>query len=208
MSDLRSSRVIRSSEPAAGKPSPPDSMSFLPSTIPFGDHSFVITAYILLLIACLSTYFILYRLLHSASHSTLPPVFPDNLHRNVHLTLLSIHNSNSSESPELLQVLKAALLLRAKEVISRIRILKRSKLPANKLFEQHYITQDVIDMLRLAEGDIYKEVAEIKYHARELGGEEWASTIMDQANECWQKDQVLRRFDKWTTRAVQTGESI
>ena len=69
-----------------------------------------------------------------------------------------------------------------------------------KLLEQEYITHYTMDMMRVAERDLHKEIEEIKGHARVIGGDEWASVIMDQANEYWLKEEVLRVFDKWTTR--------
>jgi hypothetical protein len=176
-------------------------MPFLPSSITFESPSFIIIAYLLLCITCLKSYLILYRLIQSSLHPTLPPFFHTNHSRNIHLSLLSNHSSSSNTPASFPpHILKASLFLHAKEVISRIRILKDSKKPAMKLLEQEYITHYTIDMMRLAERDLHKEIEEIKGHASVIGGDEWASVIMDQANEYWLKEEVLRVFDKWTTQ--------
>lgn len=57
-----------------------------------------------------------------------------------------------------------------------------------------------MDMMRLAGKEIRREISEIKGEARELGGDEWASVIMEQANECWQRELMEGQFDKWTVR--------
>ena len=47
-------------------------------------------------------------------------------------------------------------------------------------------------MMRLAERQLRKEVTDTCNEAYRIGGNEWRSVILDQANECWLKEEIER----------------
>jgi hypothetical protein len=150
------------------------------------ESPFLFITYGLILLTAVAVNVVIYQHLHSLSDPTLPPVFPNNTFRDTYLTLLSSAETIPSH------VLRAALLLRAKECISRLRTLQRAKSSTKALLEAHLIPLQFLHMMRLTERQLRKEITDTCHEAYLLGGNQWRSTILDQANEYWQKEKMER----------------
>jgi hypothetical protein len=151
------------------------------------EDPFLFIVYGLILLTAVAVNVVIYQ--HLQVRPPLPPVFPNNASRDTYLTLLS-----SSEGVIPSYILRAALLLRAKECVSRLRTLQRSKSSTKALLQQEspLIPLRFLDMMRLAERQLRKEVSDICHEAYLLGGNEWRNAILDQANECWQREKMER----------------
>lgn len=154
--------------------------------VEFESPSLLLIMYGLVLLTAVTVNVLIYQHLQAKSYPTLPPVFPNNPFRDSYLTLLS------TSEPIPSNVLRAALLLRAKECISRLQTLQHSESSTKALLGAQLIPHQFIDMMRLAERQLRKEVSDTCKEAYRIGGNEWRSAIMDQANECWQKDEMER----------------
>jgi translocation protein SEC66 len=123
--------------------------------------------------------------------SKLEPFWPRNGARDIYFSLL--HLEDPHYPPYLLQ---AALFERAKEAISRIHILNDSKNVARKLLAKGVISEATSQLLAVAEMELTAEIVDIMVEARALGGDEWADSIMSQANEYTQKSGVLKSLEQ------------
>lgn len=94
------------------------------------------------------------------------------------------------------KLLKAALLERAKEDISRLRTLRESKNAANQLLQKGSISEETWQQLNAAEMELNMELQDVVMEARAMGGDEWAQTIIAQANEYYQKAQFLKIIER------------
>jgi translocation protein SEC66 len=92
--------------------------------------------------------------------------------------------------------LKAALLERAREDISRIHTLRESKTAATTLLQKGAISESTFQQILAAETVLNAEIEDVMAEAKALGGEEWGQTIMSQANEYHQKNTVLEAIDR------------
>jgi hypothetical protein len=140
--------------------------------------------YGLILLTAIAVNVLIYKHLQSKFYPTLPSVFPNNPFRDSYLSLLSTSELIPSH------ILQAALLLRAKECISRLRTLQHFRSSSKALLGEQLIPHQFLDMMRLAERQLRKEVMDTCNEAYHMGGNEWRSVILDQANECWLKDEI------------------
>ena len=154
--------------------------------VAFESPSLLLVMYGLILLTAVAVNVLIYKHLQSKFYPTLPPIFPNNPFRDSYLSLLS------TSEPIPSHVLRAALLLRAKECISRLRTLQHSKSSTKALLGAQLIPHQFLDMMRLAERQLRKEVTDTCNEAYRIGGNEWRSVILDQANECWLKEEIER----------------
>jgi translocation protein SEC66 len=93
-------------------------------------------------------------------------------------------------------LLKAALLERAKEDISRIHQLKKAQISAEKLLEKRSISMCTMGILDKAERELIAELDDVVKEAKGLGGEEWGETILAQANEYYLKNTLYNAIER------------
>ena len=148
-------------------------------------------AYVALIFGSLITFSIFYRRRKAAESANLEPWFAENQARNIYLSLL--HMENPPCPPKLL---KAALLERAREDMSRIYSLRESKMAAQGLLQRGSISESTWQQLLNAETEMQAEMQDVIAEAKGLGGEEWAKNIVPQANEYYQKNLVLDTLAK------------
>jgi translocation protein SEC66 len=147
-------------------------------------------AYIILVLGSLITFSTIYRRRKAQQTKDLQPWFPTHQSRDIYLTLLHL------ESPAPPTMLKAALLERAKEDISRIYALREQKPAANQLLLKGSLAETTFQRILAAEKDLNLEIQDVLAEAMALGGEEWGQSIMAQANEYYQKEVILKTIER------------
>jgi translocation protein SEC66 len=152
------------------------------STIAFG--------YLVLVLGSLTIFSTIYRRRKALQLSSVEPWFPNHRERDIYLTLL---HQEPACPPRLL---KAALLERAREDISRVYMLRESKAAGSQLLQKGSISEVTFQRIVAAEAELNAEIADVMAEARALGGEEWGNSILPQANEFYQKMIVLEAIEK------------
>ena len=147
-------------------------------------------AYLILVLGSLTVFSTVYRRRKALQSANLEPWFPPNRERDVYLTLLHL------DSPCPPKLLKAALLERAKEDISRIYTLRESKTAATQLLAQGSISESTWQQIIAAEAELNAEIADVIAEATALGGSEWGQSILPQANEYHQKTTILNTIER------------
>jgi translocation protein SEC66 len=147
-------------------------------------------AYLILVLGSLAVFSTIYRRRRALQSSNLEPWFPQHRERDIYLTLLHL---DTPVSPKLL---KAALLERAREDISRIYKLRESKTAATLLLQKGSISESTFQQIIAAEADLNAEIADVMAEAKALGGEEWGQNILPQANEYHQKSTILKTIER------------
>lgn len=153
-------------------------------------------AYLALVVGSLITFSSIYRRRKAIQSANLEPWFPSHHERDVYLSL--VHLENPACQPNLL---KAALLERAAEDISRIYILREKKVAANNLLQRGSLSETTFQQITNAEAEMNLEIQDVMAEARALGGDDWARDILAQANECYQKNLLLKSLEKFKTLA-------
>jgi len=152
--------------------------------------SAIAVAYLVLVLGSLTIFSTVYRRRKATETSNIEPWFPTHRERDVYLTLLHM------ETPCPPKLLKAALLERAKEDISRIYSLREQKTAASQLLQKGSLSEDTFQQIVAAETELNAEIADVMAEARALGGDEWGQTILPQANEYYQKTIILRTIER------------
>jgi translocation protein SEC66 len=153
----------------------------------FSSSSLIPIAFLLLVLGSLIVFSIIIRRQKALEATKVEPWFPEHHQRNVYFTLL--HMEDSVCPPKLL---RAALLERAKENISRIHILRDSKIAAHELLRKGSISESLYQQIITAEEEMSLEMKDVIAEAKGLEGDEWGKTIIAQANEYYQKGIVLK----------------
>lgn len=78
----------------------------------------------------------------------------------------------------------------------RVYILRESKTAANQLLQKGSISESTFQQIILAEAEMNAEIQDVISEARALGGDEWASNILGQANEYHQKNVILKSIER------------
>lgn len=141
------------------------------------------------LLCFLTVYTLYYRRGKETLFSNLEPLFENHTSRDIYLSLLHLN------TPCPTHVLQAALLERAKEAISRIYIIQKTKAAAKNLFQKGHITSVTWKYLESVEAELLDEIEDVQAEARGLGGEDWGDIIMIQANEYFQKCTVIKTLE-------------
>jgi translocation protein SEC66 len=147
-------------------------------------------AYLILVLGSLSIFSTVYRRRKARQSSSLEPWFPPNRQRDIYLTLLHLDPACPPKA------LKAALLERAREDISRIYSLREAKTAATALLQKGSISEDTFSQIVAAETEMNVEIADVMAEARALGGEDWGQNILPQANEFYQKANILKTVER------------
>jgi translocation protein SEC66 len=157
--------------------------------------SAIAIAYLILVLGSLTIFSTVYRRRKAAESSKVEPWFKDHHARDIYLTLLHL------DTPCPPKLLKAALLERAKEDISRIYSLREQKTAGTQLLQKGSIAEETYQQIVAAETDLNAEIADVMAEARALGGDEWGQTILQQANEYYQKTVILKTIERSKTFA-------
>jgi len=155
-------------------------------------------AYLVFVVGSLAAFSTFYRRRKAQQSKNLEPWFPPNHERDVYLTL--IHLENPACPPSLL---KAALFERAREDIRRVYTLREAKPAANNLLQKGSISESTFQQINAAEQELNLELQDVVSEAKALGGEEWAQSILAQANEAHQRtlqSQMIERAKAYAKR--------
>ena len=148
-------------------------------------------AYFILVLGSLVTFSTVYRRRKALQSSKQEPWFPNHHERDIYLTLLHL---DSPPCPP--KLLKAALLERAREDVSRVYILRESKTAGSQLLQKGSLSESTFQQLNAAEAEMNLEIQDVIAEARALGGDEWATNILAQANEYHQKNLILKTIER------------
>jgi translocation protein SEC66 len=148
-------------------------------------------AYLILVLGSLAIFSTIYRRRKALQSSNQEPWFPNHRERDIYLTLLHLENP-----PCQVNMLKAALFERAREDVMRVYTLRESKQAANQLLQKGSISESTYQQICTAEAEMNAEIVDVINEARAMGGEEWATNILGQANEYHQKSIVLKAVER------------
>jgi translocation protein SEC66 len=107
-------------------------------------------SYIVVLVGSLGVFSSLYRKRKAAKAASLEPWFPPHTTRDIYLSLL--HLEGSKTVPD--SILKAALMLRAKEDIKRLMALRQSKNSLQILLQKGCVGDDLWTRFSVAESEM------------------------------------------------------
>jgi translocation protein SEC66 len=148
-------------------------------------------AYFILVIGSLITFSTIYRRRKALQSLKQEPWFPNHRERDIYLTLLHL---DSPPCPP--KLLKAALLERAREDVSRVLILRESKTAGSQLLQKGSLSESTFQQINAAEAEMNLEIQDVIAEARALGGDEWAASILAQASEYHQKCLILKTIER------------
>jgi translocation protein SEC66 len=148
-------------------------------------------AYFILVLGSLVVFSTVYRRRKALQSSNQEPWFPNHHERDIYLTLLHL---DSPPCPP--KLLKAALLERAREDVARVYILRESKPAGNQLLQKGSLSESTFQQLNAAEAEMNLEIQDVIAEARALGGDDWAASILAQANEYHQKNLILKTIER------------
>ncbi|KAI5844247.1 Sec62/63 complex, subunit Sec66 [Tricharina praecox] len=153
-------------------------------------------SYIAVLLGSLIAFSSLYRKRKNAKAASLEPWFPPHTARDVYLSLL--HQDEESSVPDTL--LKAALMLRAKEDIRRLMVLRTSKGSLQGLLQKGCVGDDLWTRFSRAESEMEEELRDVVMEANAYK-EGWGQLIFQTANEMVNHDRIKERAEKVATEA-------
>jgi translocation protein SEC66 len=159
-------------------------------------------AYFVVLVASLSLFSIYYRRRKALQSQPLDPWFTNNHQRDVYLTLIHLENPPCPPS-----LLKAALFNRAHEDIRRVYNLQEAKQAATTLLQKGSLNELTMQVLNAAQTELSAEIQDVVAEAKGLGGDEWGSTIMAQANEAHQRELMVKMIERGSKYAAKREEN-
>jgi len=141
--------------------------------------------YIAVLIGSLAVFSSLYRKRKAAKAASLEPWFGPHTPRDIYLSLL--HLEGNKQVPD--TVLKAALMLRAKENIKRLMVLRQSKQSLQTLLQKGCVGDDLWTRFTAAEAEMEEELRDVVMEANAYK-EGWGQIIFQTANEMVNHDRI------------------
>ncbi|KAI5798860.1 Sec62/63 complex, subunit Sec66 [Geopyxis carbonaria] len=147
-------------------------------------------SYIAVLIGSLAVFSSLYRKRKATKAASLEPWFGPHTARDVYLSLL--HLEGPKAVPE--TVLKAALMLRAKENIKRLMSLRQSKQSLQALLQRGSVGDDLWTRFQAAEAEMDEELRDVVSEANAYQ-EGWDQLIFQTANEMVNHDRLRERAE-------------
>ncbi|KAF1959402.1 translocation protein-like protein sec66 [Byssothecium circinans] len=147
-------------------------------------------AYLFILIGSLYTFSSIYRKRTAAKAASLEPWFPQHMQRNIYLSLVHME---SPECPD--SLLKAALLRRATEDITRIMAIRNAKQALQVLLQRGSVADDLWQRFQRAEKEIEEELRDVVNEANALAPN-WGQTIFQSASEMLQNGQIRERVSE------------
>lgn len=124
-------------------------------------------AYLTVLVGSLATFSHLYRARKAAKSASLEPWFPPHVARNVYLSLLHLDEDDSAAAEKAPSrrvpdsIIKAALLRRAVEDISRVIQIRASKSALQGLLQQGSVGEELWERFQRAESEIDEECKDV-----------------------------------------------
>ncbi|CAI6282542.1 unnamed protein product [Periconia digitata] len=144
-------------------------------------------AYLFILVGSLYTFSSIYRKRTAAKAASLEPWFPPHIQRNIYLSLLHQEDPKCPDS-----ILKAALLRRATEDITRIMAIRNAKQALQVLLQRGSVGDDLWQRFQRAEKEIEDELRDVVTEANAFAPN-WGQTIFQSASEMLQNDQIRER---------------
>lgn len=154
-------------------------------------------AYLFILVGSLYTFSSIYRKRTAAKAASLEPWFPPHIQRNIYLSLLHMEEPKCPDS-----ILKAALLRRATEDITRIMAIRNAKQALQVLLQRGSVGDDLWQRFQRAEKEIEDELRDVVTEANAFAPN-WGQTIFQSASEMLQNDQIRERV----TEILSTAQS-
>jgi len=130
----------------------------------------------------------LYRKRKAAKAASLEPWFPPHTARDIYLSLL--HLEGSKAVPD--SVLKAALVMRAKEDIRRVMALRQSKNSLQMLLQKGCVGDDLWTRFNAADAENEEELPDVVMEANAYR-EGWGQIIFQTASEMVNHDRIRLR---------------
>ncbi|KAF9735830.1 hypothetical protein PMIN06_002194 [Paraphaeosphaeria minitans] len=147
-------------------------------------------AYLGILTGSLYTFSSIYRKRKAYRAASLEPWFPPHLQRNVYLSLLHQEDPKVPDS-----ILKAALLRRATEDISRIIQVRSQKQALQVLLQRGSVGDDLFQRFQRAEKEIEEELRDVVQEANAFAPN-WGQSIFQSASELSQNHMLRERLNE------------
>ncbi|KAK7191775.1 hypothetical protein DPSP01_007189 [Paraphaeosphaeria sporulosa] len=147
-------------------------------------------AYLGILTGSLYTFSSIYRKRKAYHAASLEPWFPPHLQRNVYLSLLHQEDPKVPDS-----ILKAALLRRATEDISRIIQVRSQKQALQVLLQRGSVGDDLWQRFQRAEKEIEEELRDVVQEANAFAPN-WGQSIFQSASELSQNHMLRERLNE------------
>lgn len=160
-------------------------------------------AYLSILVGSLATFSSLYRKRKAAKSLSLEPWFPPHLRRDIYLSLLHLEpdanatTTSSEKKPPAVpdSVLKAALMQRAAEDITRILSIRNAKPALGTLLARGSVGDELWQRFLRAEKEIEEELRDVVNEANALSPN-WGQTIFQNANEMVQSEAIHTKMEE------------
>ena len=149
-------------------------MNWLSLLVPF--------AYLGILVSSLATFSSLYRKRKTSQALSLAPYFPPHTSRNVYLSLLHLADDENEKAKVPDSILRAALLARAQEDISRIIEIRTRKQGLSTLLARGVVGDEIWQRLLRAEQELEVEVKDV---VQEVSADGCKQTPASQALREW-----------------------
>ncbi|KAF1975221.1 translocation protein-like protein sec66 [Bimuria novae-zelandiae CBS 107.79] len=157
-------------------------------------------AYLFILVGSLYTFSSIYRKRKAYRAASLEPWFSPHLQRNVYLSLLHQEDPKVPDS-----ILKAALLRRAVEDISRIIQVRSQKQALQVLLQRGSVGDDLWQRFQRAEKEIEDELRDVVSEANAFAPN-WGQTIFQTASELAQNAMLRDRVNEILSTAESEHE--
>lgn len=151
-------------------------------------------AYLTTLVGSLATFSYLYRRRQAAKAASLQPWFPAHTARNIYLSLLELSAQPDTKVPD--SVLRAALLRRAVDDISRLIQIRNSKPALTQLLQRGAVGDELYQRFTIAEKEMELELKDVVAEANALTPQQnWGQTIFQSAGEVAANDALKKKLD-------------
>jgi len=167
-------------------------------------------AYLGILIGSLATFSSLYRKRKAAKASTLAPWFPSHIQRDIYYSLLHHEQPATNGKDNKIQtvpetVLKAALLRRATEDISRVMMIRDQKQALATLLQRGSVGDDLWQRFSRAEKEMEEEVHDVVSEANAYVPN-WGQVIFQSAKEFANNNVFRQRIHEFQQKASEERE--
>jgi translocation protein SEC66 len=149
-------------------------------------------AYIGILIGSLATFSSLYRARKLHAITSLAPYFPPHTQRNIYSSLLALQEDPNQKVPD--SIIRAALLQRAIEDITRILHIRARKPALQQLLARGVVGDEIWQRLLRAEQEMEVEVKDVVSEANALQAG-WGQSVFQSANEMVQNRTMREKVE-------------
>jgi translocation protein SEC66 len=149
-------------------------------------------AYIAILLGSLATFSSLYRARKLHAITSLSPYFPPHTQRNIYSSLLALQEDPNTKVPD--SIIRAALLQRAVEDITRILHIRGRKPALQQLLQRGVVGDEIWQRLLRAEQEMEVEVKDVVSEANALHAG-WGQSVFQSANEMVQNKMMREKLD-------------